>query len=189
LSGPQSLALTHRLRATHDAILVGIGTILADDPQLNVRLVRGNNPQPVVVDSRLRLPLGANLLTKSPPPWIATSQGADDVRQQKLEAAGARILRVPSDDSGRVNLNALLERLAELEINSLMVEGGARIISSFLSARLVDYLLLTVAPLLVGGLHALEDQALSGFVSLRNLHHQRLGDDLILAGSLEWEEA
>ena len=67
LSGPQSLLLTHYLRAAHDAILVGIGTVLADNPLLNVRLVEGKNPQPVIVDSQLRFPLDANLLRRHPP--------------------------------------------------------------------------------------------------------------------------
>jgi GTP cyclohydrolase II len=192
LSGQRSLVLTHRLRATHDAILVGIGTVLADNPQLTVRLVEGQLPQPVVADSRLRFPLAANLLCKHPlPPLIAASEVADQERQQALEAAGARVLRLPTDAAGRVSLPALLERLGELNIDSLMVEGGARIITSFLSERLVDHLVLTVAPKLIGGMRGIRRLARPGFVCfphLRHLCHQWLEDDLILWGDPVWED-
>jgi GTP cyclohydrolase II len=191
LSGRRSLVLTHRLRATHDAILIGIGTVLSDNPQLTVRLVEGKSPQPVVADSRLRFPLDANLLRQRPLPLlIATSEDADPERQQALEDAGAHILRLPSDAEGRVSLPVLLERLGELNINSLMVEGGARIITSFLSARLVDHLILTVAPKLIGGMRGIRRLAQTGpvcFPHLRNLRHQWLEEDIVLWGDPVWE--
>ena len=190
LSGPRALTLTHKLRAAHNAILVGIGTVLADNPRLNVRLVSGQNPQPVVVDSQLRFPLKANLLQKSPLPWIAAGQQADEHRQRALEAAGARVLRLPARTDGRVNLSVLLERLGDLAINNLMVEGGARIITSFLSEQLVDHLVVTIAPTLVGGLHAVGDLGkpkLTNFPRLRDWRYERLGEDLILSGRLSWE--
>lgn len=190
LSGSQSLTLTHKLRAAHDAILVGIGAVLADNPQLTVRLVKGKDPQPVVVDSQLRLPLKSNLLqNRFAPPWIATTEAADIERQKILEAAGACVLRLPANAKGQVDLGALLERLGQLGINRLMVEGGAQIITSFLSERLVDHLVLTVAPVIVGGLPAVSRLGESGpkyFPHLRNLRHQRLGDDLVFWGDPDW---
>jgi GTP cyclohydrolase II len=181
LSGPEAMRLTHQLRAAHDAILVGIGAVLADNPRLTVRLAAGRNPQPVIVDSRLSLPLDANLLATSSP-WIAAADHADEGKQRALEAVGARILRLPTDVEGRVSLPALQSRLVELGINSLMVEGGARIITSFLSARLVDYIVLTIAPMFVGGVHA--TGRLAHFPRLHNMHHQHLGPDLIVWGDL-----
>lgn len=192
LSGSQSLTLTHRLRAAHDAILVGIGTVLADNPRLTVRLVEGKSPQPVVVDSRLRFPLDANLLQDHPlAPWIATTDQADKDRQGALEGAGARVLRLPARANGQVHLARLLEQLGELGLNSLMVEGGAGIITSFLSERLVDFLVLTVAPTLVGGLHALdrlEGSDPAHFPRLRHPVSEWQGEDLILWGDLAWGE-
>ena len=198
LSGSQSLTLTHELRAAHDAILVGIGAVLADNPQLTVRLVKGKDPQPVVVDSQLRLPLKSNLLQNCfVPPWIATTDAADVERQKILEAAGACVLRLPANAKGQVDLTSLLERLGELGINRVMVEGGAGIITSFLSERLVDHLVLTVAPVVVGGLPAVsrsgDDMIFGGdskyFPRLRNLRYQRVGDDLVLWGDPDWGEA
>jgi GTP cyclohydrolase II len=193
LSGPQSLLLTHYLRAAHDAILVGIGTVLADNPLLNVRLVEGKDPQPVIVDSQLRFPLEAKLLRRHPlSPWIATSEQADRERQRRLEMAGARVLRIPSTASGNVDLAALLKQLGTYGITSLMVEGGARIITSFLACQLANYLVLTVVPRLVGGVHAVGNLGQfepARFPGLRNVGHQRLGEDLVLWGDLAWGKA
>lgn len=186
LSGAQSLVLTHGLRAAHDAILVGIGTVLADNPRLNVRLVSGKSPQPVIVDSRLRLPPYANLLRHGRSPWIVANQGADPERREALEASGARVFCLPATN-GWVNLEALLQQLAELGVNSLMVEGGAQIITSFLAARLVDQVILTIAPLLVGGLRVVDNLGRGRFPRLSNLTYQRLGEDLVLMGEPDWE--
>lgn len=188
LSGRQSLRLTHQLRAAHEAILVGIGTVFSDNPRLNVRLVNGANPRPVIVDSQLRLPLDCNLVRlESRTPWIVTLENPDPDRRQALEGAGARILEVPGNDRGQVDLTVMLEMLADLGINSLMVEGGARIITSFLLGRLADYIVLTVAPVLVGGLRAVSDLGIpdpASCLCLKNRGHRWLGEDLILWGEL-----
>jgi 3,4-dihydroxy 2-butanone 4-phosphate synthase/GTP cyclohydrolase II len=184
------MALTHSLRAMHDAILVGIGTVLADNPRLNVRLVAGKDPQPVILDSRLRFPPYANLLRNGRAPWIAASEGADAHRQQALEAAGAKIFRIPSTN-GWLDLNYLLEYFKMMGIDSLMVEGGAQIITSFLSSRLVDQIVLTIAPLLVGGLRVVDNfgqPPLQRFPRLRNVSYQRLGEDLVLRGEPDWRD-
>jgi 3,4-dihydroxy 2-butanone 4-phosphate synthase/GTP cyclohydrolase II len=189
LSGPESLALTHSLRAAHDAILVGIGTLLADNPRLTVRLVAGKNPQPVVVDSRLRFPSYAALLGNGRTPWIATCQEADLGRQAALEAAGARVLRLPSAN-GWVDLVSLLAHLRDLGIHSLLVEGGAQVITSFLISRRVDQMVLTIAPLLVGGLRVVDQlrpSPANRFPRLRQLSYGRLGDDLVVRGEPDWE--
>jgi 3,4-dihydroxy 2-butanone 4-phosphate synthase/GTP cyclohydrolase II len=181
LSGPQAMEMTHRLRSAHDAILVGIGTVLADDPRLNVRLVEGRDPQPVVLDSRLRTPLEARLLHGARQPWIVTLPGTDRQVQLQLEGHGARILQVPPGEDGRLSLPALLECLGQLGIHRLMVEGGASVIASFFEQRLVDCLVLTIASRIVGGLHIEVGQA--AILPLLEPGYERLGDDLIVWGA------
>ncbi len=193
ISGAEAHHLTHKLRANHEAILVGIGTVLSDDPQLTVRLVEGANPQPVIVDSQLRFPLTSRLLRHPQhQPWIVTTDTAVSPQQFALEKAGARIVRLPADTHGQVNLPALLDWLYAAGISSLMVEGGARVISNFLSQQLVDRVVLTIAPMFVGGLNALDGQK-RPFPSphlprLNNLRYQRLGDDMIVYGDVAWPE-
>lgn len=191
ISGPESQRLTHELRARHDAILVGIGTVLADDPRLTVRLVQGPDPQPVIVDSRLRLPRNTRLVRDAVlPAWVMTSEKAPVDRQRILEDAGARVLRLPSDRKGRVDLGAMLALLVDLGVGNLMVEGGATIISSFLAQNLVDRMILTVAPMVMGGLNAVSGLGRTDGRALPRLkqpHYLALGTDMILAGDVGWE--
>ena len=183
LSGPESLQLTHRLRAAHDAILVGIGTVLADDPRLTVRFAAGEHPQPIVLDSSLRIPLQSKLVAEPVHPlWVATTPAAPDGRRAALLARGVRLIDLPAGDRG-VALPDLLACLAEDGINSLMVEGGARVIASFLSQRLADQALLTIAPCFVGGLSALSAPVAEDFPRLNNMQVELLGEDLIVWGS------
>ena len=191
LSGPQAMSMTHQLRAAHDAILVGIGTVLADDPRLNVRLVEGlpgrtpghNDPQPVVLDSHLRFPQERRLLRGGRRPWIAALPGVDPQKKVQLEQRGARVLHLPPGEDGRVSLPALLGCLGEMGINSLMVEGGASVIASFLAQGLVDRLVLTIAPLLVGGLHIEIGQDAISY-RMDHVGYERLGEDLVVWGAI-----
>ena len=189
ISGPEALRLTHQLRAAHDAILVGIGTVLADDPRLTVRLVRGRDPQPVVVDSRLRFPLWARLLREGRRPWVLTTETAGPARQAELEAAGARVVRLPAGPDGMVSLEAALDYLnSRARLRSLMVEGGATVIGAFLAARLANRLVLTIAPVLLGGLNALGPSASANGHTLPRLTRPRYlnaGRDVVLYGELE----
>lgn len=188
LSGPEALHLTHRLRASHDAILVGIGTVLADDPRLTVRLAEGEQPQPVVVDGRLRFPLTARLLDHPKRPLIVTTPQADPTRQSALEAAGAAVVRVAAAPDGRVSLSAALSALQTRGLSSLMVEGGAHIITSFLAARLVDRAVITITPHFLGGLHAVTHLNGYGAPQLRHVRYHQLGADMVLTGDVWWGE-
>ncbi len=188
LSGEQSQTMTHHLRAMHDVILVGIGTVLADDPRLSARLANGKNPQPVIVDTHLRLPLSARLLQNpNLKPWIMAGSDNPSSPQSKLESSGAKIFSIPILDSGLIDLRAALDQLGSLGIKSLMVEGGARIITSFLTERLANWLILTIAPTVVGGLNAI-DPSIWGesrpFSRLHRVGSRQLGDDVILWGDL-----
>jgi 3,4-dihydroxy 2-butanone 4-phosphate synthase/GTP cyclohydrolase II len=189
LSNPLSQAMTHHLRARHDAILVGINTVLSDDPRLTVRLASGKDPRPVVIDGCLRTPLSARLLT-SPgrTPIVATSHSACAEREERLRKAGALVVRVPSRPDGRLDLLSFLALLAQMNIGSLMVEGGAGILNSFLSERLADQIVVTISPRFVGGVPALahgSSPRAGSLPRLRNVRHQSLGGDLIVWGDLK----
>lgn len=185
LSGNQSLKLTHQLRAAHDAILVGIGTVLSDNPRLSVRHAQGEHPQPVVLDSLLRTPNHARLVAEPVRPlWIAATAAAPQDRRQDLLAAGVRLFELPASAAGGISLTALLAQLSDCGINSLMVEGGARVIASFLQQRLADQALLTIAPCFVGGLSALENPISGEYPRLAGMQVQTLGEDLIVWGTL-----
>jgi len=187
LSGPSSMVLTHELRAAHEAILVGLGTVQADDPQLNVRLTEGEDPQPVVVDSQLRISPSCQLMRQGRKLWLATTEAASRSREEALQAQGVDVLRVSALGNGWVDLEALVHRLFERGVADVLIEGGARILNGFLRARLADYVVLTVAPQFVGGVPALCESELSPpFPRLLSWRSERVGEDLVIAGELSW---
>ena len=187
LSGPESMKLTHTLRAAHDAILVGIGTVQADNPRLSVRLVEGHDPRPVILDTYLRMPLNCQLLQRSENfPWIACGSNPDEEKLQALENLNARIIYCQVDERKRVNLFDLLRQLGESGIRSVMVEGGAGVITSFLEAGLADLAVITIAPLWSGGLHVLDEKAKPvrrNFIT--NPEVIRLGNDVVIWGNVD----
>ncbi len=190
LSGPEAQRFTHRLRSSHDAILVGIGTVLADDPQLNVRLVEGSQPRPVILDSALRCPIDARCLDAARRPIVAATDRASPACQHDLESAGVSVIRLASapDNAAHVDLPALLEWLAREGVQSIMVEGGAQVITSFLRARLVDRLIVTLAPVLIGGMRGVTDLLSTDdhFPRLRHVIVQPFGADWIVCGEPQW---
>jgi riboflavin-specific deaminase-like protein len=189
LSGPKSSVLTHQLRASCDAILIGIGTLLADDPQLTVRLTVGQNPQPIVLDTRLRTPLGARLIQRTDlNPWIVNGQDGTHLRAIALAQAGARILTCATTTDGYLDLLALMDLLTERKVNSLMVEGGAKVITSFVNAGLVDQFIITISPKLVGGLRMIDSKGFktASHLDLGQVKYQPLGDDLVMWARPKW---
>lgn len=191
LSSHESLVFTHQIRALHDTILVGIRTVLADNPSLSVRLIPGKNPRPVVLDSKLRTPLGSNLLNHGERrPLIATGQHADTLCQNNLESKGAQVLRLPNAKNGWVALEPLLDKMGEMGVRSLMVEGGARVLTSFMKTRLVDQMIITVAPMIVGGVRAFgrisKDPAL--LPRLEEVYYTNMGRNMVVWGLPSWEK-
>ena len=190
ISASAALTMTHSLRAAHSAILVGIGTVLADDPALTVRLTPGDSPQPIILDSHLRTPPDASLLCNERPTWIATTPaGARSAGRGRLERAGARIFTLPADEAGRVDLAALPGCLAAEGVRSLMVEGGAQVLTSFLQRQLADYAVITIAPVFLGGYGLVQPaQGQDAFRSvtprLRNVQQVQLAGDTVLWGEI-----
>jgi riboflavin-specific deaminase-like protein len=188
LSSPESMTLTHQLRGLHQGILVGIGTVLADDPQLTVRFVDGPSPQPVVLDSALRFPDSARLLSRTDhAPWIFHALDAPDQRRRELERRGAQLFALPAAEDG-LPLDEVLRFLAERGVSSLMVEGGARVLRSFISKGLAHQAVISVSPIFIEGIHVFETMTRSTgtewAIGFTETSEQSCGPDTITWGRI-----
>lgn len=187
ISSEQSRRMAHALRSEHEAVLVGASTVRTDDPSLTVRHTKGRNPLRVILASDLNIPLGAKVLDTGPGEkacWVACSEPVDPQRAADLEKRGARLLVCPRGAGGGVDLNHLLRELAREGVSSLLVEGGARTITSFLKAGLVQRVVCFVAPMLLGeGVGVVGDLGLekvSQAIPLLGWKLRRLGPDLVV---------
>jgi diaminohydroxyphosphoribosylaminopyrimidine deaminase / 5-amino-6-(5-phosphoribosylamino)uracil reductase len=194
ISSPDSLRFAHRLRAEHDAVAVGADTACNDDPRLTVRLVPGDDPLRVVVDSSLRTPLSAAVLSggAAKDTVLAVTDRAPEKRCEEAKSLGATVLRLPTDGAGRVDLGALLSELSSLGVRSVMVEGGAALITSFLCDRLVDRLAVCIAPKILGrGIEAVGDLGicdLTKSLTLTDTFVTPYGVDLVLDSRVEYPD-
>jgi len=188
ISNRHSRVLTHCLRSVHDALLVGVNTVIVDDPRLTVRLVPGEDPVPVIVDSSLRIPLDVQLLREAAvQPIVAATWGACEARGAALADLGADVLRVDANPDGSVDLEALLVELRARGIRSVMIEGGAKIITSVLVGELADQLVLTISPRFLGGVRSVEPLCGRGRndrPELANVFCETIGNDLVVQGEL-----
>jgi len=183
ITGEESRRMVHRLRAVHDAVVIGIETALADDPELTVRLGQDDGRQParVVLDSRQRLTPDCKLVRTARliPTYVISVQAA----RPELADAGVRILTVPAVGEDRPELASVVEALAGEGLLRLLVEGGGQVAASFLRCNLVDALEWFRAPIVLGGesrpaIGALALRALAEASRFRRLDVQSLGDDL-----------
>jgi len=186
ITGGPATARVHRLRAANDAIVVGIGTALADDPRLTCRLpgMAAFSPVRVVLDSALRLPTGAKLVesAQEAPLWVVGGTAAPSPRERALRARGVEVLRVAAGEGGRLDLAAALRALAARGITRAMVEGGPILAAALLAADLVDEAVLFRSPHLLGGgaINALEGLPLTALTQSPRLvacASERLGLD------------
>lgn len=195
ITGPAARELVHQLRDTYDAILVGIGTVLADNPALTTRLPQGGkNPVRIIVDSLARTPLTANVVTdRQAPTIIAVGEAAPADRIAALRSQGAEVLVLATTPAG-VNLRQLFTVLGERRIASVLIEGGAAINAAALSANLIDKLYAFIAPKIIGGQAApgpvggtgaaAADQAFA----LEDVVTEAVGTDILISGYLTGRE-
>ncbi len=193
ISSDDSLRFTHKLRASHDAVIVGAGTARRDDPELTVRHgIEGDDPLRVVVDSSLETPPSAKVLTLGAAKGtiLAATEMASDERNDELAALGTKILRLPGDSDGRVDLHSLMAELRRFGVETAMVEGGATLITSLLRERIVDRVAVCIAPKILGrGIEAVGDLGIHDLdrcVALENVSLTTYGPDIILEADLEY---
>jgi len=159
LSCKESLLFTHHLRSLSDAILVGIGTVFSDNPKLTTRLIAGDSPRAIVLDSNLRIPTDAALLCQShQSPLIVTAPETSSTDEKRVSATGASLLKVPRAGNGKLDIRKLLPLLAKEGVKVLMVEGGQQVISDFLCRGSINEMLVTITPNIFSGLNAVKSK-------------------------------
>ena len=195
ISAPESLRFSHELRAEHEAIMVGAGTVRTDDPRLTVRLATGPNPLRVVVDSALRTPLSAAVLAHGAAPGtiFAVTDRAPAAKRDRVRALGATVLCLPTNTRRRVDLISLLTALHQRGVGSVLVEGGSEMITALLRARQVDRLVVCVAPKILGaGTEAVGElgiRELSRTLRMTDTSVTPYGTDIVLDGRIEYPKA
>jgi diaminohydroxyphosphoribosylaminopyrimidine deaminase / 5-amino-6-(5-phosphoribosylamino)uracil reductase len=191
ITGESSRTYVHELRHRHNAILVGVGTVLADNPRLTARLEPGgNHPIRVIVDSRLRTPLDAAVADVSEAPtWIFTTEFADRHKMERFREKGIRVTVAGSGP--RVDFGAVLDELGREGILSLLVEGGGEVNASLLAGRYVNKVIAFIAPKLLGGknsptpVEGESPERMAEALPLERVRVERFGDDICVTGYLE----
>lgn len=192
ISSTKARKFAHQLRREHDAITVGIGTVLADDPRLSVRLVRGRDPLRIIIDSRLRIPLGSRVLAEGAASHtlIVAGETADPTREREIEKLGAEVVRLQNPTEGKgIDLAGLLVELGHRKIASVLVEGGKGIITSLLKAGAVDRLIAVIAPKIIGkGTEAIGELGITMLrdaITFSSVRTRKLGPDIVFDARLK----
>ena len=194
VSSEESRCYVHRLRHAVDGIMVGIGTVRCDDPSLTARLpdMKGRDPIRIILDTRLTIPEEAKVLRleSESDTIIVSGENAEPFRRDALMARGAQVIATPLDGDGRIDLNALMRHLGAIQITSLLIEGGAKVIASALSARIVDKINFFYAPKILGGDDGVPicrgpgPERMDGCLAVERLGVHRFGPDVMIEGYL-----
>ena len=194
ISGPSAREHVHRLRERVAAIMVGSKTVACDNPSLTARLKtsEGKNPLRIVVDSKGRIPLDSKVMDGTADTIIASTSALDAGKERKIAGAGARVLKLDGP-GGHIDLNALMQALYGLGIDSVLLEGGGGLNAAALDAGIVDKVMIWIAPKIIGGKDAITPVEGRGIPLMRDalavqgMHMDRLGDDILIEGYLKGE--
>lgn len=194
VTGPAARAFVHRVRHWVDGIMVGVDTVRADDPSLTTRIdgENGSDPTRIILDTHLKMPLSAKMLTQASdaPTWIVCAPDAPADRRSALENAGARIIPAPLKNT-RIDLAALMDQLGGMNITSLLIEGGGRVIGSALAAGIVDKVCFFYAPKILGGddgvpmCRGAGPESMQESIPIHDLSVSRFDADVLLQGYLK----
>ncbi|MCH8183523.1 MAG: bifunctional diaminohydroxyphosphoribosylaminopyrimidine deaminase/5-amino-6-(5-phosphoribosylamino)uracil reductase RibD, partial [Proteobacteria bacterium] len=188
ITGEGARAAAHLLRASHDAVMIGVGTALADDPELTCRLpgLEGRSPVRIVLDRRLRTPLTGKLVSSAAtaPTWIVTLSSADRDRRKAYTDAGVEVITCPADSDGNLDMAAVLRALAEKGLTRVLAEGGSHVAAALLRSGLVDRMAWFRAPGVIGadGIAAVAGlgvEVLGKMPRAQRREVRRLGEDLL----------
>ncbi len=188
VAGQDSRRYAHHMRNFYDAILVGVETVLVDNPKLNVRMVsKIKNPVRIVLDAFARTPLSADVLGHGQRTIVVVGPKAPAKRTEALKNKGAEILKINAP-KGRIDVKALMKKMGKMGITSLLVEGGGEVNASFINAGLVDKAYIFIAPKIFGGREAktpVEGEGVnfpSRATPINIVHQERIGEDILLIG-------
>lgn len=191
IGSPTQRKYAHQLRAKLDGIMVGIETVLKDNPSLNVRLGKktAKDPIPIVLDSKLRIPLDSNLLKIHNKIIIATSDKSKTRKAKNLESLGATILNIKKDKNGQLSLKELAKKLGKHEIMSVLIEGGSKVAASALKSEIVDKVVFFYAPKIVGAdgismIGELDIPSIKKSIEIKNTKIKKINDELMIEGYL-----
>lgn len=191
ITGEKARKYVHKLRNELDAVMVGIGTVMKDDPSLDCRMRGGKNPYRIIVDSALRISLKSKVLGyKDSKTIIATTDKATAIKIDAIRKTGHQVLIIKNRNR-KVDLKLLIRELGKMRISSIMIEGGSHIAASALSGRIVDKVMFFIAPKIIGGKNAVtsvvggDPASLINAIKIREMKTKRFGDDLLIEGYAE----
>lgn len=192
ISSEASRKYVHHLRAGIDAVMVGRKTVEADNPRLDVRLVKGRAPYRIIMDSRLTLSEDLNVFSDdlTAKTVVFTSFAANSNKKERLLAKKVKVIEVESDDKGKLSIKKIMVKLGEMHFNSILIEGGSQLSSSFLREKMINQVVLFMAPIILGnrdyGLNNLGIEDVSGVIQLKNRVITHSDGDLMITADVDY---
>jgi diaminohydroxyphosphoribosylaminopyrimidine deaminase/5-amino-6-(5-phosphoribosylamino)uracil reductase len=177
ITNENALKVVHQMRAEYDAILVGINTILQDNPSLNVRKVTGKNPYRIILDDNLSIPLNVNLFNLEDPQKtiIFTNKSDQDKKFKTLKKMGIQVISISSNGMRYLDLNLIMASLTKMKIFSVLVEGGGEVFTSFIKNRIFDKISFFIAPMMIGsGIQSIGNLGIDSLDEALRLHHVKI---------------